>query len=131
MLGWAAMGCIVLFYLFSLLCALLLLLVIGCDLILILIALRVGLAAQALRFTQRHVELLKLLLRSLWLSPAHDQNVVLQRGDAPRLFDLVEKTSIHIGIAPPQTIVLLMGVSAWILLPGVRRSTGKTAMNAS
>jgi Zn-dependent protease with chaperone function len=117
---------IALFYVFIAASMLGLLLWLGLFFGVLVLAARFGLAGFIAKFIERDLRLLTLLARSLWLSESANYRLPLQRGDAPRLFAMVEGLAARLGIPPPDEICLEMSCGAWVELRGIKRELGTT-----
>jgi len=127
LLGGAA-AMVLLFHLYSALAVFSLLLLVGGEFVLVMVAMRFGLAVPVVRAMSRHLVLLSLFLRSLWLRKPTEYQVCLQPEEAPRLFALVRRLCERAEVAPPRAVWLGMDVNAWVRLRGYRRGAGTTVL---
>jgi len=120
---------ILLFYLFTLIAAILLIALLGFELVLVIALLRFGAAGWMIKIMDAHVRVIGLLLRSLWLpGEALEYRINLKEPDAPGLFKMVRALSERFGVLPPDDIRLEMSVNAWVQLRGLRSGRGKTRL---
>ncbi len=115
-------------YLFSLVSVLLLLIVVTIQLIVLLALLRFGLAGLIVGVLQRHLALIGIFVKNLWLGKGVNYQIPLERTDAPRLFELLEAMAAQLSIAPPNEVLIEMNSGAWVRLHGFRRSRGRTSL---
>lgn len=119
---------VLLFYLLISLSLLGLLMVIAVEAVLVLPALRIGLAGWLARHLTEDVRVLRTMVRCLWQSGGAEMRKPLTRPDAPGLFRLLDSLCGRLGVATPQTVALEMNLTAWVNLRGLRRNSGTATL---
>lgn len=115
------------FYLCAILSGVLIAALLAVELVVVLVALRFGLAGYVVRAMEGHVRVATILLRSLWLNnDGVEYRIKLNDGDAPELFTLIRQLAGRFELAPPSEVVLEMSVNAWVHLKGLRSGAGST-----
>ena len=127
-LSCAAAGTILLFYLFATISVFFLVLLLACEFLGALAAVRFGLAGPIARLMTRHLAPLPIFYRSLWLKKGSEFRVPIQPEDAPKLFTLLHDLSQRARVAVPKEVLLEMSVNAWVRLDGYRRGAGRTTL---
>jgi Zn-dependent protease with chaperone function/Tfp pilus assembly protein PilF len=127
-LGCAAAGTMLLFYVFSAVSVLLLVVLLAFETVFLLVALRFGLAGPMARVMNRHLAALPILFRSFWIRKGSEFRVALHPDDAPRLFRLLGDLCERANVAVPREVLLEMTVNAWVRMDGYRRGAGKTTL---
>jgi Zn-dependent protease with chaperone function len=124
----AAIGTILLFYLFAVGSVLLVLVVLGIELLFVIAAARVGLGGPMAKLMTRHMAPLPVFFRSFWVTKRSEFRVALQSDNAPRLFELLTQLCERARAPQPQEVLLEMSVNAWVRMGGFRRGAGKTTL---
>ena len=120
---------IILFYAFTLLAAVILLLILAVEFALVLVLLRIGLAGWMAAIMGRHLRLVGILFRSLWLrSNSVQYSISLQKSDAPALFEILSSLAERFRLPVPDEVQLEMAVNAWVQLKGLRSGKGTTRL---
>src|SRR5256886_5256982 len=91
-------------------------------------AARFGMAAFVARLLRVPVRLLGIVGRKLCLASEPTYRIALTPPDAPGLFEIARDLSRRSAVAPPEAISLEMHATAWVLLRGYRRGTGRTSL---
>jgi hypothetical protein len=99
-------------YCFALTSILILLLLIGIELAIALALARFGLAGFMVRVMEFHVALVGIFFRSFWIKKGVESGILLQSTDAPALFDIVDRLSQRLEVAPPKTVTLEMSANS-------------------
>lgn len=107
-------------YLFSALSLLLVLLLVVIDAVLVIPGLRIGMAGYFASAAMRQGILAGLLFKSLRLEESPDLNILLDRTEAPRLFEMLEELAKEIHVPPPAEVRLMMPMNAWVRVRGYR-----------
>ncbi len=126
MLQVGAAATILLFYLFVLVSVVLLLVVLAVEFVILIALVRFGATRLITPAMGKHGELLWIFLRSLRLGKGAEYRIVLGPADAPDLFTLLDSVCAKAKVPLPHKVYLLMGVSAWVQLKGLRRGAGTT-----
>lgn len=119
---------IVLSYVFSTVSCLLLIVLIGCEFLLLLALARIGLARIMAPVLGAHIPLLMVFLRSFWLRKGVDLRVALRPAEAPALFDVLQALCQKAQVKMPREISIEMTTNAWVRLKGYRRGAGRTIL---
>lgn len=123
-IGIGIMAILLLSYLF---CAFSLLLVTAfliLDVVLVIPAVRFGMAGYFASALGKQAILARLLIRGLRLQDSPNLDIALEREEAPRLFELLEELAGKTGVAPPAEIRLIMDLNAAVKVRGYR--SGRT-----
>ena len=116
-------------YLFSLVAMAALLVLLGLELLVAIVAIRFGATRLIAPVIERHAALLGLFGRSLWLrSRGETCRVPLARAEAPALFAMLDSLAGRLGIAVPREVVVEMNVGAWVELRGWRQGSRNTRL---
>jgi Zn-dependent protease with chaperone function/Flp pilus assembly protein TadD len=115
-------------YLYCVVAALVIGLMILVHLGLLLVGLRFGLAEFFAKSIAAQVHLAGLFLRGLRLQSGPDTHVSLVRAYAPELFDHLEAVARRIGVPVPDDVRLEMLLNASVQLKGVRKGRGHTIL---
>lgn len=120
---------ILMFYLIMLVVIILLLALMLCELAILIVLLRFGLAGFMMRILQKHLDIVTICFKSQWLGgKSYDFRLPLEEEDAPGLFAMVQGLATRLEIEPPQVVYLEMSLGAWVQLKGYRQGKGKTVL---
>ncbi len=115
-------------YLYAVFCLVVLLIVLAFDIAVLGIGFRFGFVRIPLRWLNRHVQLIGLFFRSLWVSKPVEFRSPISRTDAPGLFEVIDQLADRMEVAPPTEIILEMNASAWVLLDRGGRASKATRL---
>ncbi len=116
------------FYLFVLLSLLVLLLIVAVDFSLLIAVARFGGAVFFVNILRRHIHVLMIFLRSLWLGKSRNFRIALKSDDAPGFAALLKKVCAGAKVRMPNKVYLVMGVNAWVQMKGFWRGSGETIL---
>lgn len=123
-----ASGMIALCYLFSLITIIALASALVVEVLLGLVLLRFGLLGVMANVAQKHAAILRLFVRSLWIGSSPEYRIALARGEAPRLFETLDRLAARLKIPLPREVLVEMNVGAWVELRGWRRGSTATRL---
>jgi Zn-dependent protease with chaperone function len=69
-----------------------------------------------------------ILARRMWLPSAPVYRVTLAPDDAPRLFDVIRTLADRLALEPPARVFVEMHGSAWVMMRGFVRGSGRTTL---
>ncbi len=98
------------------------------ELVLVIAALRFGLAGFLMVIMQRHLGLLRLFLGVFGFRKEMKFRITLHQQDAPELFAAVQTLCQQLQLAMPGEVALEMGANAWVHLKGYGRGGGRTVL---
>ena len=124
----AAGATILLSYLFFSISVLCMLLILGVEMVILIALARFGLVRLIGGVVTAHANLLKVMLRSVWLRKGVELRAQLRQADAPALFELIDRLCAKTEVQMPHQVSIEMGVNAWVKLQGYRRGAGKTVL---
>ena len=121
----SAAAAILLFYAFIGIVSAVLMVWIALEMVAVLVGTRVGLAGYLIRYTERDIKFLLLLLRGLWLRRGPTYRLKLEPSEAPGLVRILNELASRLNIPPPDIMYLEMNAGAWVELTGLRRDLGR------
>jgi Zn-dependent protease with chaperone function/tetratricopeptide (TPR) repeat protein len=108
--------------------AILLCLVLVADVCLLILVMKLGLAGPVIDALSAHTQILYAFGCSLRGSKGADYRMLLQRTDAPRLFEALENLCEKASVRFPQAVYLESGVNAWVDSAGLFRKNRRTRL---
>ena len=116
------------FYVLSAFAILLLVILIGCELIILLCLARFGAARLMVPFLGKHLAVLAMVVKSFRLQKGVEFRIPLRHEDAPAFYEMLSRLCQRLALASPQETVLQMGDGVWVNLKGMRSGAGRTTL---
>ena len=117
------------FYAYSLLAVLFLAGLILCELGLLVALARFGASRLMVPFLQKHLDVLRLFVKSFRLHKGVEFQLLLARADAPALHDRLASLCRRLEMDFPREVALQMGDGASVRLHGFRRGSGQVTLH--
>lgn len=115
-------------YAFALTSITLLCVLLGVEVLLVLVAARFGLVGLVGQILERHLALAAVFFRCIRLARGLELGFSLERAEAPRLFEVIEKLCAKLQLVPPSVIWIENGANAYVQMKGLGRGAGQTVL---